>query len=77
VANCFEHLKVTHYTKPFIQDLLDLERPKRAKQTRRKAVIGDLKEDLAVCRSTLVTAGRRNDITPIGFQLDAVSEFSA
>jgi hypothetical protein len=48
LADCIEHLK---YTKRLIQDLLDGERPKRTKQKRRKAVIKDLKEDLAVWRS--------------------------
>jgi len=45
LANRVENLK--QYTKA-PKDLRDRERPKRTKQKRRKAVIRDLKEDLAV-----------------------------
>jgi hypothetical protein len=55
MAKWLEHLK--HYNKPVIQHLLDGERPKRAKQNRRKAVIRDLKEDLAVFKSLYSTYG--------------------
>jgi hypothetical protein len=51
LANCLEQLKVTRWTKAFIQDLVVQEGPKRDKQKRRKDVIRDLKEDLAVCRA--------------------------